>query len=166
MLLLLVYVDDILIIGESQDDMQQIIKDLQIQFALKTLGSVNYFLGFEVTQTSSGLHLSQSKYAADLLQKANMAEAKPCPTPMCLSNNFSTIDSELFSQPSLYRTTIGALQYLTMTHPDLSFSVNKLSQFLQAPTVAQWNACKHFLRYVEGTLSHGLFFKPAPFLAL
>ena len=166
MLLLLVYVDDILIIGESQDDMQQIIKDLQIQFALKTLGSVNYFLGFEVIQTSSGLHLSQSKYAADLLQKANMAEAKPCPTPMCLSNNFSTIDSEFFSQPSLYRSTIGALQHLTMTRPDLSFSVNKLSQFLQAPTVAQWNACKRFLRYVKGTLSHGLFFKPAPFFAL
>ena len=166
MLLLLVYVDDILIIGGSQDDVQKIIKDLQIQFALKTLGSVNYFLGFEVIQTSSGLHLSRSKYAADLLQKANMAEAKPCPTPMCLSNNFSTTDSELFSQPSLYRSTIGALQYLTMTRPDLAFSVNKLSQFLQAPTVAQWNACKLFLRYVKGTLSHGLFFKPAPFLAL
>ena len=124
MLLLPVYVHDILIIGESQDDMQQIIKDLQIQFALKTLGSVNYILGFEVIQTSSGLHLSQSKYAADLLKKANMAEAIPCPTPMCLSNNFSTTDSELFSQPSLYRSTIGALQYLTITRPDLAFSVS------------------------------------------
>ena len=69
MLLLLVYVDDILIIGESLDDVQQIIKDMQIQFALKTLGSVNYFLTFEVIRTFSGLHLSQSKYAADLLQK-------------------------------------------------------------------------------------------------
>ena len=101
MLLLLVNVDDILITGESQDDVQQIIKDLQIQLALKTLGFVNYFLGFEVIRTSSGVHLSQAKYAADLLQKTNMAEAKPCLTPMCLSNNFSTTDSELFSQSSL-----------------------------------------------------------------
>ena len=53
-----------------------------------------------------------------------------------------------------------------MTRPDLAFSVNKLSQFLQALTVAQWNACKHILRYVKGTLSHGLFFKLAPFLVL
>ena len=89
--------------------MQHIIKDLHLQFTLKTLGSVNYFLGFEVIGTSSGLHLSQSKYVVDLLQKTNMGEAKPCLTPMCLSNNFSTIDSELFSQPSLYRSTIGAL---------------------------------------------------------
>ena len=95
-----------------------------------------------------------------------MAEAKPCLTPMCLSNNFSTIDSELSSQPSLYRSTIGALQYLTMTHPNLEFSVNKLSQILLAPIVAQWNACKRILRYVKGTLSHGLFFKPALFVAL
>ena len=93
-----------------------------------------------------------------------MAEAKPCLT-MCLSSNLSTKDSELFSQPSPYRSTIGVLQYLLMTRPDLAFSVNKLSQFLQASTVAQWNACKCILRYVEGTLSHGLFFKPAPFLA-
>ena len=53
-----------------------------------------------------------------------------------------------------------------MTHPDLAFLVNKLSQFLQAPTVAQWNAFKCIFRYVKGTLSHGFFFKPTPFLAL
>ena len=76
MLLLLVYIDDILITGESFADVQQVIKDLNIQFALKTLGSVNYFLGFEVTHTSSGLHLSQSKYAADLLHKTNMSSTK------------------------------------------------------------------------------------------
>ena len=76
MLLLLVYIDDILITGESFADVQQVIKDLNLQFALKTLGSVNYFLGFEVTHTSSGLHLSQSKYAADLLHKTNMSSTK------------------------------------------------------------------------------------------
>ena len=66
----------------------------------------------------------------------------------------------------MYRSTIGALQYLTLTRPDLAFSVNKLSQFLQAPTVAQWNACKRILRYVKGTLSHGLFFQPTQLLTL
>ena len=136
MLLLIVYVEGILITDKSQDDVQQIIKDLHLQFALKTLGYVNYFLGFKVILTSFGLHLSQSKYVADLLQKTNIAEAKPCLTPMCLSSNFSTTDSELFSQPSLYRSTISALQYLTMTRPNLALSINKLSQFLQAPIVA------------------------------
>ena len=53
-----------------------------------------------------------------------------------------------------------------MTRLNLAFLVNKLSQILQAPTVAQRNACKHILRYVKGTLSHGLFFKPSLFLVL
>ena len=161
MLLLLVYVDDILITGDSQVDVQQVIEALHTQFALKPLGYVHYFLGFEVLRTPLGLHLSQTKYAADLLHRTNMAVAKPCSTPMSLSNNLSLSDNEPFSQPSMYRSTIGALQYLTRTRPDLAFCVNKLSQFIQTPTVAQRNACKRIMRYVKGTLSHGLLFKPA-----
>ena len=120
MLFLLVYVDDILITGENSEYVHQVIKDLSAQFALKTLGSVNYFLGFEVTRTLFGLHLSRSKYAADLHLKTNMENCKPSPTPMCLKTKFSLEDSEAFSHPSLYRSTIGALQYLTMTSPDLA----------------------------------------------
>ena len=148
MLLILVYVDDILITEESFADVQQVIKDLNLQFALKTLGSVNYFLGFEVTSTSSGLHLSQSKYAAGLLYKTNMSTTKSSPTPMSLANKLSLNDSDTFSNPSLYKSTLGALQYLTMTRPDLAFSMNKLSQFLHAPTVAHWWACKRIMRCV------------------
>ena len=116
--------------------------------------------------TSSGLHLSQAKYASDLLQKTNMINAKSCPTPLCLGNKFSFHGSEAFPHPSLYRSTINALQYLTLTQPDLAFSVNKLSQFSQAPTVAHWNASKRILRYIKGTLSYGLLFRPAQLLTL
>ena len=83
MLLLLVYVDDILITGECEDDVQQVIKDVQAQFALKNLGPVKYFLGFEVRRSSAGLHLNQYKYARDLFYKTNIAAAKFCSTPMC-----------------------------------------------------------------------------------
>ena len=166
MLLLLVYVDDIVIINDSQADVQHVIDALHTQFVLKTLGSVHYFHGFEVLRTPLRLHLSQAKYAADLLHKTNMATVKPCSTPMCLRINLPLSDSEPLSQPSVYRSTIGALQYLTLTRLDLAFCVNKLSQFLELPTIAQWNACKHILRYVKGTLSHGLLFKPASLFTL
>ena len=166
MLLLLVYVDDILITGESIDDVQLVIKVLNQKFAHKDLGSVSYYLRFEVTRNSSQLHLCQSKYAADLLQRIITAHAKPSPTPMSLGNKLSLTDSSALDAPSLYRSTVGALQYLTYTWPDLSFAVNKLSQYLHAPTMAHWNACKRVLRYIKGTFSHGLTFKPAQIMTL
>ena len=87
MILLLVYVDDILITEESQDNIQQMIKDLHTLFVLKNLGSINYFLGLRsLVLLLYVLHLNQSKYARDLLHKTNMIAAKPSPTPMCLGN--------------------------------------------------------------------------------
>ncbi|GAB2273368.1 hypothetical protein Dimus_039024 [Dionaea muscipula] len=81
-------------------------------------------------------------------------------------NNLHLGDNDPFDNPTVYRSTIGALQYLTLTRPDLAFAVNKLSQFLQAPTMFHWNACKRVLRYVKGTLQLGLVFRPATRLVL
>ena len=157
----LVYVDDILITGSNSTYITQLMIDLNDEFALKTLGSLQYFLGLEATRTSAGIHLKQTKYATDLLVKTNMLEAHACSTPMAVGTRLSSLDSPLFEQPSLYRSTVGALQYLTLTRPDISFPVNKLSQHLQAPTNLQWQACKRILRYIKGTLQFGLQFKPA-----
>ncbi|XP_031285932.1 uncharacterized protein LOC116144631 [Pistacia vera] len=85
---------------------------------------------------------------------------------MAAGTKLSAIDSELFKDPSLYRSTIGALQYLILTSPAISFTVNKLSQYLQAPTELQWQACKNVLRYLKGTQSHGLQFRPTVSLHL
>ena len=160
----LVYVDDILITGANATDVNQLILDLNGAFALKTLGSVHYFL--EVTRTSFELHMRQTKYAIDLLSRIKMADANSCSTPMCLSNNLFSHGSPSFAHPSLYRSIIGALQYLTNTRPDIAYAVNKLSQFSQAPTNAHWAACKRILRYIKGTLQYGLSFHPASLLKL
>ncbi|XP_031280235.1 uncharacterized protein LOC116138690 [Pistacia vera] len=155
----LVYVDDIILIGSSSNYITQLLKDLNDQFSLKTLGSLHYFLGLEATRNCSGIHLKQTKYAADLLLKTRMNEAYPCSTPMAIGTRLFSGDSDLFEQSSLYRSTIGALQYLILTRPDLSFPVNKLKQFLSAPITLQWQACKRILRYVKGTLDYGLHFQ-------
>lgn len=73
-----------------------------------------------------------------------------------------TNDGEVFSQPSLYRTLIGSLQYLTYTRPDIAFTVNKLSQFMATPKLQHWLACKRLLRYIKGTIGLGLVFTSTP----
>ncbi|XP_031271785.1 secreted RxLR effector protein 161-like [Pistacia vera] len=81
-------------------------------------------------------------------------------TPMAVGTKLFSTDSEVFKDPSLYRSIIGALQYLTLTRPDISYAVDKLSQFLQDPTELQWQAYKRILRYIKGTQLHGLLFRP------
>uniref|UniRef100_A0A803NMQ0 Reverse transcriptase Ty1/copia-type domain-containing protein n=1 Tax=Cannabis sativa TaxID=3483 RepID=A0A803NMQ0_CANSA len=95
------------------------------KFSLKDLGDLHYFLGIEVQQTSSCLHLSQAKYIRDLLFKAQMRDAKPAPTPMTSGLRLLAYVSEPVQYPHLYRSIIGSLQYLVITRPEISFNVNK-----------------------------------------
>ncbi|CAL9012449.1 unnamed protein product [Prunus brigantina] len=72
-------------------------------------------------------------------------------------------EGTLLSDPSLYRSVVGALQYyLTFTRPDLSYAVNSVCQYMTAPTDLHWLLVKRILRYLQGTLDHGLKFSTGP----
>ena len=120
----------------------QVASSLHSQFALKDLGILNYFLGVEVCWQGSFLHLSQTKYMQNLLTHASLANCKPITTPMTNSHTLSVSYGSLLGDPSQYRSIVRALQYCTITRPDISFSVNKLCQFLQSPTNFHWQAIK------------------------
>ncbi|KAJ0824902.1 putative RNA-directed DNA polymerase [Helianthus annuus] len=152
---LLVYVDDLILTGNNDSDINTFISHLNHEFAIKDLGALNYFLGLEVAYTDKGLFLTQAKYAQDILHRADLYDAKPVSTPLTPHESF-TVDGEPCTDPTAYRSLVGALQYLTITRPDLSYAVNQVSQFLHAPTVAHFQAVKRILRYVKGTLSFGL----------
>ncbi|XP_031282075.1 uncharacterized protein LOC116140604 [Pistacia vera] len=154
----IVYVDDILLTGSNTKLVHGIVHKLNTEFALKTLGSLKYFLGFEVRRIDTSIHMNQAKYARDLLVKTGMMDAKSYLTPMTLGNKLNFEDSELFDKPSLYRSTIGTLQYLTLSRPDIAYSINKLIQFLKALTQLHWQACKRLLRYLKGTTHFGVHF--------
>ena len=84
---------------------------------------LRYFLGVEVTRSKKGIFLSQRKYVLDLLTETGKLEAKPCSTPM-LPNLQLTKDGELFEDPERYRRLVGKLNYLTVTRPDIAYSVS------------------------------------------
>jgi len=89
-LFVLIYVDDILITGNSNNVIQLLIKSLCQHFSLKNLWHLHYFLGVEAHWTTDGgLHLSQTKCIFDLLQKNNMASSKPKPTPMLSTSSLT-----------------------------------------------------------------------------
>ena len=143
-LFILVYVDDILVSRSDPIALKVYIHDLDTYFALKTLGSVNHFLGFEAHKDIGGMCLIQSKYTLDLLKKAGMQDCKPCETLVNLGISL-TNEGDSFFDLSHYRTIIGSIQYLTYTSPDIVFVVNKLSYFLSSPKVQHWMACKRLL---------------------
>ncbi|RVW58924.1 putative mitochondrial protein [Vitis vinifera] len=97
-----------------------------------------------------------AKYISNLLQKTKMLHVKPVPTPMVSNQSLSNSGSPPFSNTQLYRSTVGALQYATITRPDITYNVNRVCQFMQAPLTAHWKAVKRILRYLAGTLHHGL----------
>ncbi|KAH9673545.1 retrovirus-related pol polyprotein from transposon RE1 [Citrus sinensis] len=158
LLYLLIYVDDILITGNSSYHISQMIHHMSKLFSMKDLGPVHYFLGIEATQTAMGLHLCQTKYILDLLHRTEFLHSKPMTTPAVSGRRLSLFDGDLLSNPTEYRSVVGALQYLTITRPDISFAVNQVCQYMHHPTIAHWCAVKRILRYLKGTTTHGLLY--------
>ncbi|KAM1502979.1 hypothetical protein COP2_028602 [Malus domestica] len=154
--ILLLYVDDIIITSSSPDAIQQVIDSLTFEFDLKDLGDLHYFLGIQITRTSNGVFLSQTKYIKDLLQKTEMLDSKSCDTPCLPYNRLLKDDGELYNNPTLYRSVVGALQYLTFTRPDIAFSVHQVCQFMQEPMVSHFTAVKRILRYLKRTMKVGM----------
>ena len=100
---IVIYMDDIIVTGNSTSYIAELIQKLNSTFALKDMGDLHYFLDIQVKHTSSGgLLLSQAKYVQDLLQKAQMSSCKPCSTPLPSSLKLTTTDGIPFEDPSLY----------------------------------------------------------------
>ncbi|GJR79004.1 ribonuclease H-like domain-containing protein [Tanacetum coccineum] len=122
---------------------------------MTNLGSLNYFLGISAQRSASGLFLSQSKFAEEILERAHMQNGNPCRTPVDTKSKLGS-DGDPISNPTLYRSLAGALQYLTFTRPDLSYVVQQVCLYMHDPRDPLFTALKRILRYVRGTLDYGL----------
>ncbi|CAL8994451.1 unnamed protein product [Prunus brigantina] len=163
--ILLLYVDDIIITGSDTQVVQSVIDSLGEVFDMKDIGRLTYFLGLEVHYQDNGdIFVNQAKYARDLFKKACMDTCKPCLTPIKPHQSVLKDEGTLLSDPTLYRSLVGALQYLTFTRPDIAFAVNTVCQFMNAPTDTHFALVKRILRYLQGTLQYGITFSTGSML--
>nr|KYP36109.1 Retrovirus-related Pol polyprotein from transposon TNT 1-94 [Cajanus cajan] len=155
---LLIYVDDIVLTGNSAAEITRIKHILHSNFHVKDLGQLKYFLGIEVAHSSKGISLCQRKYCLDLLSDSGMLGCKPSSTPMDSTLRLHDDASGYLDDPLPYRRLVGRLVYLTNTRPDIAFSTQQLSQFMSKPTNAHHAAAMRVLRYLKSCPGTGLFF--------
>ena len=155
---LLVYVDDIIITGPSILVLNSLKQFLYSQFKLKDLGSLKFFLGLEIARADSGIVLSQCHYVLQLLEDTGFLGCKPAQLPMDPKAHLTASDGTLLIDPSQYRRLIGRLLYLTLSSPDITFVVHKLSQFVAQPCDSHLHPAHHLLRYLKHSPGQGLFF--------
>ncbi|XP_020706108.1 uncharacterized protein LOC110116750 [Dendrobium catenatum] len=154
-LYMLVYVDEILLTGNSPSEINKLLTNLHATFQMRNLDSLSQFLGIHTAKTPSGIILHQQHYAKTIIQRAGMEQSKPVSTPISCRTIVTATSNEQYDNPHFYRQIIGSLQYLTITQPDIQFTVQQLCQHMQAPLNIHYEAMKHLLRYIHGSSSTG-----------
>lgn len=151
-----VYVDDLLVTGSNEFEIEEFKLQMNKQFEMSNLGLLSFYLGIEVNQTGLFTTLKQSAYAKKLLDRAGMVSCNPCKSPMENKLQLDKDEEGQLVEATEYRCIVGSLRYLTHTRPDITYAVGVVSRFMERPTVKHQQAVKHILRYVKGTVNYGL----------
>ncbi|KAF2286104.1 hypothetical protein GH714_010394 [Hevea brasiliensis] len=130
----LLQIDDLILTASDPKHIEQLNKALQLEFSLKDLGQLDYFLSIEATHVPSSVILTQRKYMNDLLAKANMQTCNGLATLATPQEKLSlSVVDEPISAATLYRTIVGGLQYLNLTRPNVAYSVTKYLNLFTLP---------------------------------
>ncbi|TXG73605.1 hypothetical protein EZV62_002184 [Acer yangbiense] len=160
------YVDDIIITGPSLEVIAALKSFLLTQFKLKDLGCLKYFLGLEIANSQQGIVLSQRHYTLQLLEDIGYMDCKHTSVLMDPKLTLSSTDGDIIPDVTRYRRLVGRLLYLTLSRPDITFAVHRLTPFLSQPRLPHLKVVHHLLHYLKNQLGQGLFFSSSSPLQL
>eukprot|EP00253_Pinus_taeda_P029438 PITA_29438 len=148
-LIFVLYVDDVIFTDNDDYLIENFKSVMKEEFEMTDMGLLRYFLGIEVEQNENGIFISQAKYVNEVLERFNMQDNKAAITPTVMGLKLSKDDISKDFDPSLYKSIVGSLMYLTATRPDIMHAVSLISRFIERPKEAHWQAAKIILRYVK-----------------
>ena len=109
-------------------------------------------------QQEDGIFISQEKYAKNLVKRFSLDSKKHISTPMSSSAKLSRDVAGIEVDPTLYRSTIDSLLYLTTGRPNIAFSVGVCSRFQATPKESHLTVVKRIIRYINGTSDYGIWY--------
>ena len=152
----LVYVDDLIVGGNSSDKIKEFKAYLSECFHMKDLGALRYFLGLEIARSKEGIYLCQRKYALDIIAESGLLGCKPTSFPMEENHQSALATGTLLKVLEKYCRLVGRLIYLTISRPELSYCVHILAQFMKTPQEVHWEAALRVVKYLKGNPGQGV----------
>jgi hypothetical protein len=136
---------------------------MEQEFQIKYLGEAAFLLGMKLDRVNSGIIFHQSQYIQRKLVEFNVVDLPVASCPLDakshLSEAFSSDQAQFQALNVNYRALIGSLKYLSiLTWPNISYSVSKLSQFLEHPGLTHFTAAMQVFCFLKGTMFRGLNF--------
>nr|XP_027187852.1 uncharacterized protein LOC113785480 [Cicer arietinum] len=128
------------------------------EFEMSDLGKLTYFLGMGITETKEGQVMHQNKYDGEILRRYYMVVCNSVVTPIDVNVKLEKGAEEKLVNTTLFKQIVGYLRYLCNTRPDICYSVGVISRFMENPKHTHLIAAKRIMRYVQGTLKHGILF--------
>jgi hypothetical protein len=132
-IVIIIYVDDSIIIGDSDVDIFDLKKLLKQKFEMKDLGELCYFLGIAVIKSLKGIWLLQRQYALNKLFEYEMTGCKPISIPLEQNVKLNVDEGDLVEDTTMYIRIVRNLIYMTIIRPYLSYAIGVANQFMQTP---------------------------------
>uniref|UniRef100_A0A803PRG0 Integrase catalytic domain-containing protein n=1 Tax=Cannabis sativa TaxID=3483 RepID=A0A803PRG0_CANSA len=151
-----IYVDDIILGSTCEREVRTLMTLMTSEFEMSLIGDLSFFLGLQIKQLDHGTFISQSKYVKSMLEKFGYTQVKHAHTPISTTTKLKRDESGDPEEPTLYRSMIGSLLYLTASCPDSSFSVGLCARYQANPKQSHLSAVKQIFKYLAGTVNYGL----------